>query len=257
MDVGSSNPFDLLAQEDGAPKKRAPKKEKPKEAPKDTRDKGRDNRGPRDNKGRDNNRRTKGSHRGGNKQRQFDRRSATGRGKEVSKNGHGRGGWGNESRNNFDGEAPVQEKTEETTAVVEEEVVEEVVEEEPEEPEEVTLSYDEYQAELKTRSLAEDDHQSRRADVDEKSWKNVVEKDEVSGSTDDEKYVFVKKETKGKKKNKKKKKTVMCLDAFTAQAKPSNNNRGNRNRNRSDRGPRNGGKVNLKDNSSFPSLGGK
>lgn len=92
---------------------------------------------------------TRGAGRGGketgdrrNGKREFDRRSGTGRGNEVTKGGAGKGGWGNNKDEVKEGQDEVEaEKNGDNT--VEEEVVEV---QEPAEPEVPTYTLDEYLA---------------------------------------------------------------------------------------------------------------
>jgi plasminogen activator inhibitor 1 RNA-binding protein len=82
--------------------------------------------------------------------RQYDRRSGTGRGREVKKGGGGGHNWGSNQNDAKKAEGPVTEGNEEANTPEEtatEEKAEEEVEEQPEpEPEDTTMSYEEYLA---------------------------------------------------------------------------------------------------------------
>mmetsp|Transcript_3097 Transcript_3097/g.6324 ORF Transcript_3097/g.6324 Transcript_3097/m.6324 type:complete len:293 (+) Transcript_3097:325-1203(+) len=102
---------------------------------------------------KNNNRNTKGG-RGGRPpardgKRTFDRRSGTGRGREIKKEGGGGHNWGNDKNDAKKAEGPVEEGNEEINTAEEEtenkaEGEEEAVVEKVEEPEDKTLSFDEY-----------------------------------------------------------------------------------------------------------------
>lgn len=84
--------------------------------------------------------------------RTFDRKSGTGRGKEMKKGGGGGHNWGSDQNDAKKAEGPVTEGNEEANTPEEKEATngeekEKAVVEEPEpEPEEVTISYDDYVA---------------------------------------------------------------------------------------------------------------
>ncbi|KAL7468828.1 hypothetical protein ACHAXS_009064, partial [Conticribra weissflogii] len=102
---------------------------------------------------KNNNRNTKGG-RGGRPpardgKRTFDRRSGTGRGREIKKEGGGGHNWGNDKNDAKKAEGPVEEGNEEINTPEEDaenkaDVEEEAVVEKVEEPEDKTMSYDEY-----------------------------------------------------------------------------------------------------------------
>jgi len=81
--------------------------------------------------------------------RTHDRRSGTGRGREVKKGGGGGRNWGSDQNDARKAEGPVTEGKEDANTPESEEAAEkeeEAVEEKEPEPEEVTMSYDEYMA---------------------------------------------------------------------------------------------------------------
>lgn len=81
--------------------------------------------------------------------RTHDRRSGTGRGREVKKGGGGGRNWGSDQNDARKAEGPVTEGKEDVNTPESEEAAEkeeEAVEEKEPEPEEITMSYDEYMA---------------------------------------------------------------------------------------------------------------
>lgn len=81
--------------------------------------------------------------------RTHDRRSGTGRGREVKKGGGGGRNWGSDQNDARKAEGPVTEGKEDANTPESEEAAEkeeEAVEEKEPEPEEITMSYDEYMA---------------------------------------------------------------------------------------------------------------
>eukprot|EP00986_Skeletonema_menzelii_P013826 scaffold8467_cov137-Skeletonema_menzelii.AAC.5 len=82
--------------------------------------------------------------------RQYDRRSGTGRGKEIKKSGGGGRNWGSDKDAAKKAEGPVVEGAEDVNTPEAEDkeadVVEEVVEEKEPEPVDNTMSYEEYMA---------------------------------------------------------------------------------------------------------------
>lgn len=209
-----------------------------------------------------------------NGKREFDRRSGTGRGTEVAKGGAGKGGWGtNEEeiaaqRRELEegGEAPTGDKEKEKTPTVE-------VVEEPVEPEVPTFTMDEFLA-------------KRNA---ERSGSTIFNKVEERKSTDDfsslkaksglveESFIVLSagktKETNGKGQRSSDKTKVTNLGFHAAPKEEYREDRGDRGGRGGDRGgkggggrgggrgggdrrsaPRAGGRVDINDQSAFPSL---
>lgn len=272
--VSTTNLFDLLGDGDGAP---APKRDnKKKEQAKAKNDK----------RSAKPSRATGGGNTRPNK-RQFDRRSGTGRGKESSKNGHGRGNWGgamefsgeqapgsnNQRRQGAgrrnqrrgerkDANKDVAEKpTEEAAAEGDAPAVdaEEAKEKEPE-----VFSYDDYLEKAKENAVEGDIREARVAENDDKQWKSAAQAEQGVPDDVEQKYLnCVEEKTLRRKGKKGKKKAVkMNIDEFAAAQPASNSNksqRGGRGERGRGRGPRGGTSKpqNLNDHSAFPALGGK
>jgi len=265
--VSTANIYDLL--DDNASKKKsapAKKVEEPKAAPaRQTNNRGRSDKPARGRGGRGRGRgggrgRGRGDRPGG--KRDFDRRSGTGRGKEVAKQGNGKYNWGKDN-----GEqpaeaaaAPAEQETmltlDDATATTEETPAQEPV---PEEEVDNSMTFEEFQ----NSKVKVDAPSARGAEVDDSQWKSV------SGfkKAEDDPFADLLVEKKLKSKGKKGK-TLMHLDEFVGddvRSSDRSDRRGGRGRGRGrgGRGNNNGrgynsrrsDNVNLNDSSAFPKLG--
>lgn len=205
--------------------------------------------------------------------RVYDRKSGTGRGKEISKGGAGRGNWGSTSDEITEGEQVSEEGAPEAPKEGEEKV-EEVKEEEPApEPEEQVKTLAEYLEEKKNKSLGLSLPAPRTAGEgeDPNKWKDYVPM-KKEGAVAEEK-----KEVKTEKKEKKESKAEAEVDPSSLlnfkipRSRPEGRgrrggDRENRPRNQGYRGgggrgrgseARGGSSIKVDDPSQFPSLAGK
>lgn len=146
--------------------------------------------------------------------REFDKQSGTGRGKEVSKNGHGKGGWGREDEQGQPEDSlPPVVKPEQLPEAVEVEVEAdfeaEVKEpERPKTPEPVMLSLEDHLAAKEAAKRDFDSHKHVEVVMDAKKWGNVV----ALHSDDEDDFEHVERKVKKKGKKGKKKASVLTLN---------------------------------------------
>jgi len=133
-------------------------------------------------KGGDRGERGERSERSERPKREFDRHvSGTGRDKGVKKEGHGRGGWGEEELRPRQVEAEVEASEEPTVEVEEETPAEEAKPAEPEEPEDTSVTYDEFLAQQAAKVVDDDVREVRSVLNDDAKFKGkeLVKKDDM------------------------------------------------------------------------------
>lgn len=191
-------------------------------------------------------RHTKGGrgHRGGGK-RQFDRRSGTGRGKDVKKDGGGGRNWGNDKNEARKNEGPIDEsqfekKTEVTEAPGgEENTLRKPEEIEPEpEPEDNTMSYEEY---LATKGKPDS---GVFAETKVREVENEFAGVTIQGKDDEEDFLVMGDEKRKRTRQKKnEKKTIdMSFRVVDSSAIDGDSRGGRRDSGRGGRGGRSGGR---------------
>lgn len=228
--------------------------------------------------GRGDNRHHRGAGRGGKEtgqrvgktgKREFDRRSGTGRGNEVAKGGAGKGGWGT-NEDEIAAQRRELEEGGETTTEPNEKTEEVVVVEEPVEPEAPTFTMDEFLA----RREAERSNSSIFKKVEERAVTDDFSNLKKRTSNESESFIVLKGVNKTKSNNgqgqRSSDKTKLTDLGFHAPPKEDyregRGDRGNRG-GRGERGGRGkgggrgerrsaprGGRVDINDQSAFPSL---